>query len=323
MAASGDGMNPLIAALERAEKMLLEQAAEITRLTNSLSDAIRERDEANAAFKDDNHDLGVTLHKLEEVTAYAEQFKWIPVTERPLPRGEFETFLVTNDKGHVAPWIRGVIHNNVGTAWDWEYGARVTHWMPMPAAPVVHLSIPSAPPSIEDAEFDRIMAMSDEQVMAEARAEGRDPVAFAERMRGFVEGFGKAQARSRNYVADREVDPQQVTFANGRMVTIRNGHLVIGDKDGDCGNGVGNADEGPLTAHEGLRYFKRELAIHDLVDEVQALRRGVGVSYPTKHDDPIYRLHPLGHRSAAVAQIKICEEVIARHTSTPSQGNPA
>lgn len=31
-----------------------------------------------------------------------------------------------------------------------------------------------------------------------------------------------------NYTADREQDPTAVTFANGRTVTIKDGHLVIG-----------------------------------------------------------------------------------------------
>jgi len=33
---------------------------------------------------------------------------------------------------------------------------------------------------------------------------------------------------SGNYVANREVNPTKVTFANGRTVKVVNGHLVIG-----------------------------------------------------------------------------------------------
>ena len=49
--------------------------------------------------------------------------------------GITETFLVGNDRGQVAPMIRGIIHNNVGTSWDWNYGESVTCWMPLPPPP--------------------------------------------------------------------------------------------------------------------------------------------------------------------------------------------
>lgn len=72
----------------------------------------------------------------------SEAHAWIPVSERPLPgrnpdeRGGREgSYLVANAKGQVAPHIRGVIHNNVGSPWDWEYGEAITHWMPLPEAP--------------------------------------------------------------------------------------------------------------------------------------------------------------------------------------------
>ncbi len=46
------------------------------------------------------------------------------------------SYLVADaERGFVAPHIRGVIHNNPGTNWDWQYGEAVTHWMPLPPAP--------------------------------------------------------------------------------------------------------------------------------------------------------------------------------------------
>ena len=45
-------------------------------------------------------------------------------------------------RGNVAPYIRGVIHNNIGTAHDWQYGEAITHWMPLPQPP--ELDVPLA-----------------------------------------------------------------------------------------------------------------------------------------------------------------------------------
>jgi len=58
---------------------------------------------------------------------------WQPINTRPTDPDA--TYLVANGRGQVAPWIRGVIHNNVGSVWDWEYGEAVTHWMPLPPPP--------------------------------------------------------------------------------------------------------------------------------------------------------------------------------------------
>ena len=44
-------------------------------------------------------------------------------------------YLVANAKGQVAPLIRGIIHNTVGSPWDWNYGEAITHWMPRPTPP--------------------------------------------------------------------------------------------------------------------------------------------------------------------------------------------
>lgn len=60
---------------------------------------------------------------------------WIAVSERPMPNNLYGSHLVANAKGQVAPCIRGVIHNNVGTKWDWDFGEPVTHWMPLPEPP--------------------------------------------------------------------------------------------------------------------------------------------------------------------------------------------
>lgn len=59
--------------------------------------------------------------------------EWKLIGERPnlMPR----VYLVANSKGQVAPHIDGVIHNTVGSDWDWEYGESITHWMPLPKPP--------------------------------------------------------------------------------------------------------------------------------------------------------------------------------------------
>lgn len=58
---------------------------------------------------------------------------WQPIETRP--QNLTDTYLVVNTKGQVAPWIKGVIHNNTGTKWDWDYGEAITHWMPLPEPP--------------------------------------------------------------------------------------------------------------------------------------------------------------------------------------------
>lgn len=54
---------------------------------------------------------------------------WKPIGESPnlMP----DVYLVVNSKGQVAPCIEGIIHNTVGPGWDWEPGARITHWRPL------------------------------------------------------------------------------------------------------------------------------------------------------------------------------------------------
>lgn len=59
--------------------------------------------------------------------------KWQPI--ETAPTGEFETYLIANSGGQVAPIVRGVVQNNVGTKWDWDGAYKATHWMPLPDAP--------------------------------------------------------------------------------------------------------------------------------------------------------------------------------------------
>lgn len=59
--------------------------------------------------------------------------KWQPITTMPSDGG---TYLVADAiRGFVAPHIGGIIHNNAGTEWDWQYGESITHWMPLPEPP--------------------------------------------------------------------------------------------------------------------------------------------------------------------------------------------
>lgn len=59
--------------------------------------------------------------------------KWTFIKDAPIPR-DGGTYLVT-DGMHVAPYIRGVIHNNVGTCCDWRYGEAIIAWMHLPEPP--------------------------------------------------------------------------------------------------------------------------------------------------------------------------------------------
>lgn len=58
--------------------------------------------------------------------------EWQPIETRPT--GEYETYLVKNGKGQVAPIVCDIIQNNPGTIWDWDFGERATAWMPLPPA---------------------------------------------------------------------------------------------------------------------------------------------------------------------------------------------
>ena len=61
---------------------------------------------------------------------------WLPIATVPMPRDSGSYLVADAVRGLVAPHIRGVIHNNPGSVWDWQYGEAITHWMPLPAPPV-------------------------------------------------------------------------------------------------------------------------------------------------------------------------------------------
>ena len=67
------------------------------------------------------------------IAALQEPQGWGPIETAPK---DGSTYLVADAvRGMVAPHIRGVIHNNPGTAHDWQYGEAATHWMPLPTPP--------------------------------------------------------------------------------------------------------------------------------------------------------------------------------------------
>jgi hypothetical protein len=59
--------------------------------------------------------------------------EWQPIETMPKDGG---SYIVANAVlGHVAPYICYVIHNNVWSTFDWQYGEAITHWMPLPPPP--------------------------------------------------------------------------------------------------------------------------------------------------------------------------------------------
>jgi hypothetical protein len=76
----------------------------------------------------------------------------------------------------------------------------------------------------------QVMAMTDEEVRAEAAREGVDLEANAARFRAVVDAniLKRKLAASGNYVADRVESPTKVTFANGRTVEVVDGYLAVG-----------------------------------------------------------------------------------------------
>jgi hypothetical protein len=52
-----------------------------------------------------------------------------------MPRDGGSYLVADAATGSVAPYTRGMIHNNPGTPNDWQYGEAITHWMPLPSAP--------------------------------------------------------------------------------------------------------------------------------------------------------------------------------------------
>lgn len=59
--------------------------------------------------------------------------QWRPYSTMPSDGGSY--LVADAERGFVAPYTRGLIHNNPGTPHDWQYGEAITHWMPLPAAP--------------------------------------------------------------------------------------------------------------------------------------------------------------------------------------------
>jgi len=73
-----------------------------------------------------------TIQGVDDVTVTLDA-GWLPIESAPK---DGSSYLVADSaRGFVAPHIRGVIHNNPGTEWDWQYGEACTHWMPLPPAP--------------------------------------------------------------------------------------------------------------------------------------------------------------------------------------------
>jgi hypothetical protein len=85
-------------------------------------------------------------------------------------------------------------------------------------------AIGGKPPELTD---EQIMALSDDEVRALAKADGIDIEANAARWRGFLEGFRKGSARGTRYVGNAVCAPTRVLFANGRIVEIRDGALFV------------------------------------------------------------------------------------------------
>ena len=103
----------------------------LDRLADSMADSMESIESVNDLFMQGICGLRNHANALASLNKPADG--WLPIESRP--NDDHATYLVANDKGQVAPWINGVIHNNVGTAFDWEFGEAITHWQPLPAAP--------------------------------------------------------------------------------------------------------------------------------------------------------------------------------------------
>jgi hypothetical protein len=62
------------------------------------------------------------------------QFTWIPVSQEQPPK-DGACLVAIASKGCVAPMVSGIIQNQPGV--DWLPGLAVTHWAPMPVAPIL------------------------------------------------------------------------------------------------------------------------------------------------------------------------------------------
>ena len=83
--------------------------------------------------EDAQHDAAFEAVRAAIAALQAEPQGWGPIETAPK---DGSTYLVADAvRGMVAPHIRGVIHNNRGTAHDWQYGEAATHWMPLPTPP--------------------------------------------------------------------------------------------------------------------------------------------------------------------------------------------
>ena len=60
---------------------------------------------------------------------------WTSVKDAPLPVDNATYLVADMERGFVAPYMRGFIHNNAGTMNDWQWGATISHWMPLPPPP--------------------------------------------------------------------------------------------------------------------------------------------------------------------------------------------
>jgi len=107
---------------------------------------------------------------------------WQPIETAPK---DGSSYLIADCvRGFVAPVIRGVIHNNPGTRWDWEYGEQATHWMPLPDANEFQERLmeekrearlaeqPAPVQHPDDAAVDRFAASMKDK-LAKAREKGR------------------------------------------------------------------------------------------------------------------------------------------------------
>lgn len=104
--------------------------------------------------------------------------------------------------------------------------------------------------AIVDIASEAVLGMTDEEVRTEAARDGVDLEANAARFRALL---GRPWPGSGNYVADRVEDPTRVIFANGRMVAVKDGHLVIGwDETRDSENARGGGLAPTFTAREGV-----------------------------------------------------------------------
>lgn len=71
---------------------------------------------------------------------------WISVNDERLPDDSGSYIIANQPLQMVAPLVGGVIRNNVGTKWDWDFGVPITHWQPIPAAPAAQGDEPFTTP---------------------------------------------------------------------------------------------------------------------------------------------------------------------------------